>query len=111
MSPIEEQTQTINIRPIHQDATNNENGCQYHPLLHLLLRVIDVLLKNVINSAIGSDDYHTCGHGSVHMGDTIDKGSLGHLFTEMYDAKKGSQMTNSKKLLKVYVAFIKFVKY
>ena len=26
--------------------------------------------------------------------------SLGHLFTEMYDAKKGGQVTNSKKSLR-----------
>ena len=69
---------------IRQDATNNENGCQYQPLLsietdhiipdelHLLLRVMDILLRNVINSAIGSDNHHTHGHGS----DDVTKGPM-----------------------------------
>ena len=60
------------------------HGCQHWPLLsnendhiipdelHLLLRVMDVLLRNVINSAIGSDNHHTHGYGS----DDVTKGPM-----------------------------------
>ena len=79
MSPTEEQARAINTRTlatIHQDAAMQQNGCRFQPLLsietdhiipdelHLLLRIMDVLLRNVINTAIGSDNYNTRGRGS-----------------------------------------------
>ena len=68
------------LTSICQDAKDNKNGCKFKPLLsielsieldhiipeelHLLLRVMDVLLRNVINSAIGHDNYITRGQGN-----------------------------------------------
>ena len=78
MSPTERESQAVTMRTltsICQDAKDNKNGCKFEPLLsieldhvisdklNILLRTMDVLLRNVINSAIGHGNYTTRGQG------------------------------------------------
>ena len=64
------------LESIHQDARKDCNGYRFEPLLsieldhvipdelHLLLRITDVLLRNLINSAIGYDNNTIRGRGN-----------------------------------------------
>ena len=79
MSLTEKELQEIHPRTLDsicRDAKEDKHGCRYEPLLHieldhvvpdelhLLLRIMDILIRNAINSAIGCDNHTTRGRGS-----------------------------------------------